>query len=97
MISICLQKVSASAFRLLHALVVKATVCCMCVYFNLVATVYWKTPLFTGNKIALMAIYMQEVEDECEHYVKLEAIGFDVGKRMLLRSETRTDTVSINT
>ena len=31
----------------------------------------------------------QEVKDESEHYAKLESIGFDVGKRMLIRSDRR--------
>ena len=37
------------------------------------------------NYVAILVTLVQKVEDECEHYVKLEAIGFDVGKRMLLR------------
>ena len=37
------------------------------------------------NYVVIAVTLIQEVEDECEHYVKLEAIGYDVGKRMLLR------------
>ena len=48
----------------------------------------WSCVLPVGNWIhyvVVVIVFIQEVEDECEHYVKLEAIGFGVGKRMILR------------
>ena len=42
-----------------------------------------------SSVFVLIRTLMQEVKDESEHYAKLESIGFDVGKRMLLRSDIR--------